>query len=370
MKIALLIPSVAALFFSSIPIEAAAGGKPPTYNLYFGDFHGHTRFSDGWEGTPEDAYITAREGGADFYGTSDHNFMLTQDEWAETLRMADEQTGRWFAALPASEYWIASGFGEIIVLNRGELRNKANFHDENKALSRAEVIPAFYDWLAAQPDVLGHWVHPGIYGDLDEFDHWNEVRDQAMNSIEIHNYGSWLGAPANWGVYDYEPQYIMALEKGWHIMPAAGSDTHSPDWIVGSSVRTVLLAERLSSEDLYAAMRAHRGYATLDSNLRIRYRLNGEVMGSILAEAGGSYTAEIQVEDPDGVAEDAITLIELISDHGEVVASRSGDDTAVDWTVTLESDTARYYYLRVTTASGLDGSEGVTAWTAPVWTGR
>ena len=29
--------------------------KPAQYNLYFGDLHAHTRFSDGWEGTPADA---------------------------------------------------------------------------------------------------------------------------------------------------------------------------------------------------------------------------------------------------------------------------------------------------------------------------
>ncbi len=30
----------------------------------------------------------------------------------------------------------------------------------------------------------------------------------------------------------------------------------------------------------------------------------------------------------------------------------------------------RYFYVRVTTASDYWGNEGITAWTAPVWTGR
>jgi hypothetical protein len=34
------------------------------------------------------------------------------------------------------------------------------------------------------------------------------------------------------------------------------------------------------------------------------------------------------------------------------------------------SDTERYYFVGVTTASDFWGNEGVTAWTAPVWTGR
>jgi len=45
--------------------------------------------------------------GADFLATSDHNFMLTEDEWTRTKRQATRQTDGAFAALPVSEYWIA-----------------------------------------------------------------------------------------------------------------------------------------------------------------------------------------------------------------------------------------------------------------------
>ena len=53
-----------------------------------------------------------------------------------------------------------------------------------------------------------------------------------------------------------------------------------------------------------------------------------------------------------------------------MVASRAANAAAVDWTTTVESEEARYFYVRVTTASDVTGGEGVTAWTAPVWTGR
>ena len=348
---------------------AVAGGKQ-AYNLYFGDMHAHTKFSDGWQGTPQDAYVAARAAGADYFPTTDHNFLLTQDEWSQTKMMADAQTDRRFVAMAASEYWIANGFGETIVYNVDELRDQANWRDPRVSLSRHEVIPAFYDWLASHEGAIGHWPHPDIYGDLDEFDHWSESRDRAINSIEIHNYGSWVGAPAEWGKHDYETYYIAALEKGWHVMPAAVSDTHNPDWISGSPVRTVLLAPSPDPADLYEAMRLRRGYGTLDSNLRIRYSLNGEVMGAILPAPATSYQAVIEIEDPDGTPEDVVTRVEIVSDHGEVVASIDTDDTVVEWTATLESATARYFYVRVHTASNLTDAGGVTAWTAPVWTGR
>jgi hypothetical protein len=194
--------------------------------------------------------------------------------------------------------------------------------------------------------------------DYENYSHHTETRDSAMNIIEV------------WNTEITEDNYVMALDAGWHLMPSANSDTHSPDWITGLPVRTVLLAQKSTPDELYGAMRARRGYATLDENLRIEYSLNGEVMGSILASPTGAYTAEIHIEDPDDSPEDIITLVEIISDHGEVVASVTGGDTVFDCSVTLTSDAARYYYVRVSTASTLSGEEGVTAWTAPVWTGR
>lgn len=366
-----VVVSVVALAF--LPMgggTSAAPGGGQKFNLYFGDLHAHTAFSDGWRGTPEDAYVMARNAGADYMATTDHNFMLTLDEWAETLRMADAQTGEDFAAIAASEYWIASGFGEIIVFNQDDLYNDTNFHDPGDPQSRVEAIEGFYDWLGSLPGAIGLWPHPGLYGDQDDFEHRTPLRDRAMSLIEIHNYGSWLGAPANWGVHDYEPAYVTALDNGWHIMPAATSDTHNNDWIVGSPVRTVLLAPGPGRADLYDAMRSNRGYATLDENLRVRYSLNGEVMGSTLVGSDGRYTAEIAIEDPDGVSGDAITRVEIVSDGGEVVARRPFGSTTVNWKVMLESPTARYFYVRVTTASDVSGGEGLTAWTAPVWTGR
>ena len=132
-------------------------------------------------------------------------------------------------------------------------------------------------------------------------------------------------------------------------------------------MRTVLLAASLTPGDLYDAMRVNRGYATQDKNLEIRYTLNGAIMGSVLSPAS-TYEASVQISDPDG-AIDAIKLVEIVSDGGAVVASMSADSAEVEWTTTLTSDSASYFYVRVTTASNLSGEEGVTAWTAPVWTG-
>jgi hypothetical protein len=53
-----------------------------------------------------------------------------------------------------------------------------------------------------------------------------------------------------------------------------------------------------------------------------------------------------------------------------VVAKKAFNSADVTWSPTLSSATARYFYVRVTTASDFWGRQGITAWTAPVWTGR
>jgi len=346
----------------SANVASARGGKAPTsYNLYFGDLHSHTSYSDGWEGTPWDAYAAAEAAGADYMAVTDHigfwsaysAFTITQDQWNDTLAAAAHYTSKYFAALTGYETWLQGGCGEVNVYNvpayppQGSLGNKW------------DRPTAFYDWLAQQPGAVGQFNHPEyMTRDFEDFAYLTPQRDAAMGVLEVFN------------AKLYEDSYVLALDKGWHVMPSANSDTHSPNWISGYDERTVLMAEKLTPYDLYAAMRAGRGYATLDKNLRISYTLNGEVMGSTLAQMAQTYTAAIHIEDPDGVPSDAITLVEVVSDGGAVVASVPTHGMTVDLTIPLASIGAHYYYIRISTASGIDGAPGATAWTAPVWTGR
>jgi hypothetical protein len=92
-------------------------------------------------------------------------------------------------------------------------------------------------------------------------------------------------------------------------------------------------------------------------------------MGSSLLPGTTGYTARIAASDPDGTG-DRITRIEIVSDGGAVVASKAFSSPSVTWTVDLSSDRSRYYYVRITTASDPSSQPGITAWTAPVWTGR
>ena len=348
-------------YFSGDVQSAGTKARPVAYNMYFGDLHTHTSYSDAWEGTPWDAYQAAIDAGADYMAVTDHvsswnaykGLTMDSEEWADALVAADYYTSKKFVAMAGYETWMLGHLGEINVYNVRELP------PQEPLGYRFDRLPDIYDWIASQPGAIGQFNHPYyMTGDYEDYRYLTETRDTAMNIIEV------------WNTEFTEDNYVMALDAGWHLMPSANSDTHNPDWIAGHEIRTVLLAPSLTPDTLYAAMSACRGYATLDKNLRVSYTLNGAVMGSELGGDTTVYKASINIVDPDEVASDAITLVEIVSDGGEVVASVPTSGTTVDLTVTFTSGTAHYFYLRVSTESPLNSGPGVTAWTAPVWTGR
>jgi trimeric autotransporter adhesin len=348
-------------------LAVPALGAGPGYNLYFGDLHAHTGYSDGASGTtPWDAFPAAIAAGADFmaltehYSTSNAYEAWTMDEWewADLKAAAAHYTSSSFTALPAYEYYLVAHSGEINTFDIADLPPKQVFLGPDR-------IAAYQEWIAAQGGV-GQFNHPTYVTDeFNDFAGRTSVRDEAMGLLEAYNDGF------------TEQSYIKALDAGWHVLPSANSDTHQADWITGEDTRTVLLAPSLSAADLYAAMRAQRGYGTLDKDLHIRFSVNDGVMGSTLPRSS-RYTADVRIWDPDALAgdvRDAITSVEIVTGGGVVVRSLALSPAAgcktIAWQPSLPAG-AGYFWVRVSTASaeGAGGAPGVTAWTAPVWSGR
>lgn len=69
-------------------------------NIYRGDLHSHAGYSDG-QGTPAEAYVSARASGLDFFALTEHGFFLTDEEWNDILEQAESATQE------GSIYWLA-----------------------------------------------------------------------------------------------------------------------------------------------------------------------------------------------------------------------------------------------------------------------
>ena len=331
----------------------------PDWNVYFGQLHAHTNLSDG-TGSVEEAFVYASKvENLDFFAVTDHSDSFDNADAGEIAKdgagiSADWAAGKQAAASVTNEDFVGLfGFemtwpedkqlGHISTFNTPgwQTRDQEDFENVPTALEN------YYKALTTVPGSVSQFNHPDtIHGDFERFDHYSPEYDEAVSLLEIAGED---------GTVDCE-YYHLALDKGWHVAPTNNQNNHNGQWGDASRARTVILAETLTEEALYAAMKDRRVYATQDSDLTVYYTLNGAVMGSILPK---SEEAEITVflSDP---TDEAIGNVEVVTDGGAVLVSEYvGTPSQV-----LElpvSGGYNYYYLRITQP------DGDVAVTAPVW---
>lgn len=331
----------------------------PDWNVYFGQLHAHTNLSDG-TGSVEEAFdYASKVENLDFFAVTDHSDSFDNADagaidadgaiistgWAAGKQAAASVTNEDFVGLFGFEMtWPEDKkLGHISTFNTPgwQTRDQADFENVPTALEN------YYKALTTVPGSVSQFNHPDIiHGDFERFDHYSPEYDEAISLLEIAGED---------GTVDCE-YYHLALDKGWHVAPTNNQNNHNGQWGDASRARTVILAETLTEEALYDAMKDRRVYATQDSDLTVYYTLNGAVMGSILPK---SKEAEITVflSDP---TDEAIGNVEVVTDGGEVIDSAYvGTPSQV-----LElpvSGGYSYYYLRITQP------DGDVAVTAPVW---
>lgn len=83
-----------------------------------------------------------------------------------------------------------------------------------------------------------------------------------------------------------EGEFRRYLNLGLHAAPTADQDNHKRNWGDATDARTAVLAPALTKAALLTAMRQRRVYATEDRNLRLVYRVNGQLLGSRILGAG------------------------------------------------------------------------------------
>lgn len=329
------------------------------YDQYFGLLHAHTDISDGL-GTVEEAFDHAsRVEGLDFFAMTDHSNSFdnadagdialdgasVSTEWAAGKAAAAAVTGETFLGIFGYEMTWQEGkhLGHLNTFNTPgwESRDQASYADQTTALE------TYYQALTTVSGSVSQFNHPGpFYGEFENFTHWTPEYDDAIHLLEV-------GGEGNFTAYD---QYTSALDAGWHLAPSISQNNHNGLWGDASDARTVVLAESLTEQSLFDAIRAYRVYATQDADLEVWYELNGQIMGSILPAAD---TLEItaELEDP---TDASLGKVEVITSGGSVVAEYDAAGSRETVTLTVPAGYP-YYYLRLTQP------DGDIAVTAPVW---
>ena len=358
------------------------------YQLYFGQLHSHTQYSDGAgsldaaldyvKNLPESANVqfvafTDHSNYFDTTGAANPEGALydmslasasSQETWnsyRSAVAAFNEANAGSLVALAGFEMTWSGGPGHINTFNTPGIVSRNNSTLNNK--TDYAGMRAYYALLSQQEgaDSLSQFNHPGnTFGTFGDFAFWDPVIDSRMYMVEAGNGEGQIGAGGYYPSYEY---YTMALDKGWHLAPTNNQDNHKGRWGNANDARDVILTDDFSEQGIYDALRAMRMYATEDKNLEIGYTVNGMLLGSSLTEVPEKLNIHVTVNDPD--ASDSISKVEVIVNSGKT--AYTWDDPAVlatgDLSVTLAPDYS-YYYIRVTQG------DGDLAVTAPVWVGE
>jgi len=381
----LALAMLAGLFIPAFNLTASAATEQ--YNHYYGLLHAHTSNSDG-VGTYEDAYNMARGAGLDFFACTEHaeHFDTAKspgnlakgggvngERWKNGLAVADKLTenGKFVAIMAYEMTWPApdpgQSFGHINTFNTTGYVSTNNPH---YALDGGKGPQNYYDDLAADKGAISQFNHPsaaemprvGFFGNFNQFGYWTPERDKAVSLIEIGNGDSrtllfdlprYLSTGVLSPYLRFESSYNLALSKGWHVGPTNNQDNHNANWGIANDFRTVLLATELTRPALYDAMTNRRVYATEDKNMRVDFTINGEVMGSILDYS----PKELQVSVKASNSNANIARIELVTEGGKVVRSKTIRSKTAQWDFTIPAD-YKYYYIKM---------ESSFTFTAPIW---
>ena len=278
----------AGLTATSNPIRCHA--ETPERRLYWADLHGQTEETVGTGSIPE-YFAYARDVAAvDATAHSGNDFQITKEVYRELHENAERfyEPGRfvtfhgyeWSGNTPAG--------GDHNVYYRGDGPIRRSSHTEVDDLSDISTdcypIDRLYAANAGRDDVI---ITPHIGGRRASLDYHDPSLEPA---IEI---------ASQWGRFEWFAR--EALERGMRVAFIGGSDDHSgrPGWSAATlahhGVRgglTAYLANDLTREDIWEALKARRCYGTSGPRIIVDVTVDGHPMGS---EPNLTSTPEIAV---------------------------------------------------------------------------
>lgn len=276
------------------PDRAAATGASRTSLLTQGttlvhaDLHNHTAMSDG-DGDPALAFASMRDAGLDVAALTDHSTLfsiegLSRSEWDRTgaLANAADDPGQ-YTAIRGFE-WSHPLLGHVNVWFSG------NYTD----LLQSSSMSRLYSWIASSGGVAG-FNHPGReVGRFDDFRYSASVREP-MIGLEMFNRGDDYLFDG-WGNGQTSP-LVACLNAGWRPGLTGVSDEHGTNWgFPEGKGRTGLWVTQNTRQEVMAAMRARRFFATRVSGLRLDATANGVRMGGVVPVVQGDVTFEVDLD--------------------------------------------------------------------------
>ena len=336
------------LIIIALLVISLAYGQFEGFNLYFGNLHSHTSYSDGQE-TPEYAYDFAKAvPQMDFLAVTDHAHYFEQvlsdgrDKFEAMKKAARENSSGTFLSIAGFE-WTATGWGHINVYEAPD------WTDRNKSPN----LDTFYSWIESK-EVLAQFNHPvTMFGIFDDFKYYPKA-DKYINLVEVGN--------GNWSLGDtISPEMFnavrLALANGWHLGITVGQDNHKANWGAANDSRTAVYSPSLKLEDILNSLMKRRTYGTEDNDIIVEFSGNGKPLGSIVYDAN-SLNLHLKVKETE---DDPIAKVVIYSKYG---IYKSFDATSNIFEYSEEIPVESSYEFFFAYILEADGQEIVTT---PIW---
>ena len=343
-------------------------------NVYFGNLHSHTGYSDGVL-TPAQAYDFARYSAPtplDFLAVTEHNhagagMSLANYDVGRAQAAAANDDGN-FVAIFGQEWGFAAN-GHVNVFETEDLFGwEAGNYDV--FVAEGDYASLYSAIVANPPDAyapVASFCHPGS-GDFNNFqvtaDGLAVVRLMALVNGPA---GSSAVDESDVGNTNYDGAFAEALEKGFRVSPVGDQDNHSANWGASSQSRTAVHSPALTKSAIMAALASGRTYATMDHNARVDFSADGHAMGEAFSSASGARISA-RVTDPDMGA--GTSMIELfrgetgVSGATRIAFNENNDEFHWRELESFPEDSEHHYYLRIRLNSGN------SIWTGPVYVTR
>lgn len=365
---------------SPAPSPALTAARPAVggvSNIYIGCMHSaHTLYSDGRLEYPGEFYSTFKPYW-DWIATTDHDYLLSPEEWQNTIENANAYNSKDFVSFAGYE-WTSSVWGHLSVVYRGEPPSKASVlaSSSNPAYDSPRKLYAFI----GTADCLAAFAHPAFSGFPIDFNRESDYRNDAVAGLVcmfgFRNRNHWN---ASWDYADgrsipvpgvdsvYAGGWIKtALDRGYRLGFVGALDLHQKTIDPMSYRYTGVVADSLTRPGVFEALKRRHTYAVrspsgLGKRILLRAEAGNHLMGDIFANE--SSAIKVTLQGKTDLAQ--FTLVNLFV-NGKIAQSRdvSGHDLVENFDFRL-ADGNNYTFFEVRALSA-DGQVS-QAFTSPMY---
>lgn len=360
-------------------------------NVFFGNLHSHTSYSDG-SGTPREAYTYARDiARIHFLALTEHNHAEAvgndgigiatnpalykgagSDSLISAARAMTENArfialyGQEFSTISSGNHVNVFDVGEVINVEKGRFDLLLDFLLGNRDSSGQPAVMMFNhpeDSLTLQSKEYG----------LDDFggdtNRWISKIGTHARLIQLINGPGMNSSTGAASARPKEEAYMKFLNLGYKLAPTADQDNHKKNWGNATNARTAAIMTTLTKTNLINALRSRHVYATEDPNLSVVFKINNRLTGDVAPlPAAGELSISYKIADAD--EPDAEYEVQVWRDAVGGQLARMVSSVRVDGgSGTIEdvafSGEAQFFFFKII-QRGDDGDED-RAWTAPVW---